>query len=67
MKSKGLFHEKGINCLSTVGNLLLTGGEDATAILTQISTDEYGSTTGKVAVHLPSTLNPKPETLNPEP
>lgn len=50
-RSKGVFHEKGINCLSTVGNLLLTGGEDATAILTQINTDEYGSTTGKVIGH----------------
>jgi ribosome assembly protein SQT1 len=46
--SKGAFHEQAVQCLHTVGNLLLTGSEDATAILTQITTDEYGGFAGKV-------------------
>jgi len=48
LKGIGTFHAGPITCLDTKGDLLLTGSEDATAILTTLTISAGGAPTGKV-------------------
>ena len=47
-KNAGHFHQGGVTCLDTKGDLLLTGSEDSTAILTTIHFGADGTPTAKV-------------------
>jgi WD40 repeat protein len=52
-KGIGTFHSGPITCLDTKGDLLLTGSEDATAILTTLTMSAGGAPTGKVSAQAP--------------
>ena len=54
-KGIGTFHAGPITSLDTKGDLLLTGSEDATAILTTLTMSAGGAPTGKVSIHCDQT------------